>query len=312
MKKVLLASVALVGFASYAAAEVTFSGNGRFGVVYVEDGGDDTFVSYRLRFNINAKKETDSGITFGGRIRLQYDYGDVTGDHEAGAELNAAQIYGEASGFRVEVGNANSALDSMNTLYNAELGFIGTTLGSYSMVDYASYSSGPWSAAQADRVGLFASYSVGDFVARASYIDPDQFDDGDDPEISISFDYASGPFSVGVGFAENAAFDSNYSVYALVGEYAVNDTTNVGLQLIGEDGSDNDVTYTLYGNTELANGIGVGAFVSGLSTDDPMIEEDVAYGIGASYDLGGATLAGTIQRGFFGETYADFGMSFGF
>jgi len=38
MKKVLLASTALIGFAGMAAAEVTLSGSGRFGIVYTDDG----------------------------------------------------------------------------------------------------------------------------------------------------------------------------------------------------------------------------------------------------------------------------------
>ncbi len=37
MKKLLIASTALVATAGMAAAEVTFSGYGRFGVIYEED-----------------------------------------------------------------------------------------------------------------------------------------------------------------------------------------------------------------------------------------------------------------------------------
>jgi len=71
MKKVLLASTALIGFAGMAAADVTLSGSGRFGLVYNDDGTtSDTNLSYRLRFNIDASTETDSGVKFGGRIRL--------------------------------------------------------------------------------------------------------------------------------------------------------------------------------------------------------------------------------------------------
>lgn len=323
MKKVLLASVALVGFASYAAAEVTFGGNGRFGIVFEDDGTeDDTYLSYRLRFNIDASKETDAGVTFGGRIRLQYDFGDNTnqvadpsGDDvfgEAGAELNAAMLYMETSGVRVEVGNANTAFDNLNTLYNSELGYIGTTQGSYSLFDYASYSSGPWNGeTQADRVGLYATYSVGDLAARISYIDPDQFTGDEEEELGVSFDYSTGQFSVGLGYVTNAGFNDDYDVYALLGEFALNDTTNIGLQIIGEDGENDDLTYTLYGNTEVGNGIGIGAFIAGVDSDVDY-EDDVAYGLGASYDIGGATIAGTVQRGFEDNTYADLGVSFSF
>jgi outer membrane protein OmpU len=312
MKKLLLASAATLAMTGIAAAEVTLSGNGRFGIVYEDDGTtDDTFFSYRLRFNIDAMTETDTGIKFGGRIRLQYDAGDTVDLGEGAAEVNAAMLYAESAGFRFEIGNANTAFDSLNTLYNAELGFIGTTTGSYSLIDYSAYSSGPFNALEADRVGLFASYTVGDLVARASYIDYDQFSSADEEEVGVSLDYGFGAFSVGLGYVSNAGGAADYDVWAVLGEYALNSNTNVGLQLIGEDGDNNDLTYTLYGNTELAGGIGLGAFVSGVDSD-AVYANDYAIGIGASYDLGGATLAGTIQKGFDDETYADFGVRFNF
>jgi outer membrane protein OmpU len=312
MKKLLLASAATLAMTGIAAAEVKLSGNGRFGIVYEDDGTtDDTFFSYRLRFNIDASTETDTGIKFGGRIRLQYDYGDTVEDGQGAAEVNAAMLYAESAGFRFEIGNTNTAFDSLNTLYNAELGFIGTTTGSYSLFSYSAYSSGPFSAAQSDRVGLFASYTVGDLVARVSYIDYDQFSSADEEETGVSIDYSTGPFSIGLGYVSNANGNADYDVWAILGEYALNSNTNVGLQIIGEDGDNNDLTYTLYGNTELAGGIGLGAFISGVDSD-ATYENDFAIGIGASYDLGGATLAGTIQKGFDDETYADLGIRFSF
>lgn len=133
MKKVLLASTALIGFAGMAAADVTLSGSGRFGLVYLDVGGvSDTVLSYRMRVNIDASTETDSGVKFGGRIRMQYDAGDtVDGTTEGAAELNAAMLYAETAGFRFEIGNVNTAFNSLATLYNAELGFISSTTGSY-------------------------------------------------------------------------------------------------------------------------------------------------------------------------------------
>lgn len=310
MKKLLLASTALLGLASMAAAEVTLSGSGRFGLVYLDDSDDsDTFLSYRLRVNIDASTETDTGIEFGGRIRLQYDSGDTIEDGQGAAELNAAQLYAETGGFRMEVGNANTAFDSLNTLFNAELGFIGVTTGSYSRFDFDAYSSSPFG--DSDRVGLFASYTSGPLVARVSYIDYNQFDSVGEEEIGIAVDYDAGPFLVGAGFVKNATGADDYDVYALLGEYAVNDTTNVGLQFIGENGAEEDRTITVYGNTELNGGFGVGAFVTALDSDVE-VENDYAIGVGASYDLGGATLAGTIQKGYSDGTYADLGVRFSF
>ena len=309
MKKVLLASTALIGFAGMAAADVTLSGSGRFGLVYTDIPGlgDDTVLSYRRRVNIDASTETDAGVKFGGRIRMQYNMNGV-GVGQTAAQLNAAMLYAETAGFRFEIGNVNTAFDSLATLYNAELGFISSTTGSYNPFGYDSYSSGPYGS---NRVGLFASYSAGDLVARVSYIDYDQTTSAGEEEIGVSLDYTAGAFKLGFGYVQNALGTPDTDVYALLGEYALNDATNIGLQYIGQNAAIDAATLTLYGNTKMANGIGVGAFISGADGDvDPV--KDYAIGIGANYDIGGATIAGTIQKGFADETYADLGINFSF
>lgn len=317
MKKILLATSALVMVAGAASAEVTLSGSGRFGIVYTDDGTtSDTALSYRMRVNVDASTETDSGVKFGGRIRMQYSNGDtndlddIDGPRGA-AQLNAAMLYAETSGFRFEIGNVNTAFDSLATLYNAELGFISSTTGSYSLFSYDSYTSSPYGPTQIDRVGLFASYSTGNLVARVSYIDYDQTVSTDSEETGISLDYTAGAYKIGFGYVTDAGGTADYDVWALLGEYALNDMTNVGLQYIAEDGAENDATLTLYGNTKLASGIGLGAFISGVDSD-VTYDNDYAIGLGANYDIGGATIAGTIQKGFDDQTYADLGINFSF
>jgi outer membrane protein OmpU len=328
MKKFLLASVAVFGFASVAAAEVTLSGSGRFGTVYTDDGTDsETDLSYRLRFNIDAMTETDTGIQFGGRIRLQYDNGDTVEDGQGAAEVNAAKLYAESGGFRFEIGNTDTAFDSLATLYNAELGFISSTTGSYSLFLYDSYQSGPFPEEQAERVGIYLAYTAGSFVGRLSYIDynqtgaaagdPDTGLIGVEDEIGVSVDYTAGAFKIGAGYVKDSGGVDGHDVYALLGEYAVSDATNVGVQLIGEDGvpailaAGDDTTLTVYGNTKLASGLGLGAFVTAVDSD-VVYDNDYAIGIGASYDIGGATIAGTIQQGYSDDTYADLGINFSF
>ena len=272
--------------------------------------------SYRMRVNVDASTETDSGVKFGGRIRMQYSNGDtndlddIDGPRGA-AQLNAAMLYAETSGFRFEIGNVNTAFDSLATLYNAELGFISSTTGSYSLFSYDSYTSSPYGPTQIDRVGLFASYSTGNLVARVSYIDYDQTVSTDSEETGISLDYTAGAYKIGFGYVTDAGGTADYDVWALLGEYALNDMTNVGLQYIAEDGAENDATLTLYGNTKLASGIGLGAFISGVDSD-VVYANDYAIGLGANYDIGGATIAGTIQKGFDDQTYADLGINFSF
>ena len=82
MKKVLFATTALVATAGVAAADVTFGGYGRFGVMYSsaagpngiaqtfgDDGtGDSSLdITSRFRLQIDATAESDAGVTFGAR-----------------------------------------------------------------------------------------------------------------------------------------------------------------------------------------------------------------------------------------------------
>ncbi len=200
MKKVLFATTAMMLTGGMALADVTISGNGRFGLLYQETPADtdtETTVSYRLRFNIDASKETDSGVTFGGRIRLQYDNGDEdaiptlvttaggapildadgglvfedTGS--AGAELSAAKLYASYQGMTVEVGNVDTAYDSAALMYNSEIGFLDRSFGDPQGA-YYSFNSGPYGADEANRTGIAFTYSVGEFNGRISWVTPNQ------------------------------------------------------------------------------------------------------------------------------------------
>lgn len=314
MKKVLFATTALVLTAGMAMADVKLSGSGRVGLTY-NDSRDDlnpllnnTLIETRLRFNIDASKETDSGVTFGGRIRMQSDEG------SANATLSGAYVYAEIAGFHVEVGNTNTAYDSVALMYNSEIGFVGNSqgdpLGSYN--GFASTGS----VGGAAGMGIFVSYSVGDLNARLSYVTTDQTGaTAVEEEIGASFDYKFGQFTVALAIAQNGGNIADNDLLFLGAEYALNDSTNVGL-LFNDNGNSTgfgtDVkTITIYGNTKLASGIGLNGYIASIDSD-VVTPEDMAIGIGASYDLGGATLAGGIEQRFNGATYADLGVNFSF
>ncbi|QYK41612.1 MAG: porin [Paracoccaceae bacterium] len=328
MKKVLLATTALMLSAGVAAADFKIGGTARAGIVYNSDpgtGATKTRVNMRLRFNIDASKELDSGVTLGGRIRMQYDQSrindsdDIFGNR-SGAALNAAYLYATAGGLRVEVGNVNTAFDSAALLYAAELGYVGTTQGGYNLSSYTAYVTGPYTyGTQINRMGLFASYSVGDLVARISYVNPNQnvtdLPVGVAEEISISANYKAGAFTVSAAFAANGNFIDGNDIGFIGAEYEIQPGTAIGLQLFDHGktgaGADKGSSVSLYGRTKLANGLGLGAFVSSANSKTGVAEK-TAYGIGFDYDLGGATLAGTIQKSHSDTTYADLGIRFSF
>ncbi len=256
MKKILLSTALLVATAGVAAAEVTLSGSGRFGLVYdnsiVGPGTSKTSISYRLRVNIDASVESESGVTFGGRIRLQNTEG--TG----GAGLSAAQVFAKYNGMTLQVGNVDTAYDSVALMYDPEMGYIGQSFGTPYAAggNYASFSSGPYFATP-NRVGIFFSYAIDSFNVRVSAVDPDQTSSlaaTGEIESSISADYTTGQFTVAAAAAQNAAFIDNNDVYFIGGAYKFSDVGTVGLSFMdngdtnGAAAGDNGKTVVLYGN----------------------------------------------------------------
>ncbi|NOE20586.1 porin [Ruegeria atlantica] len=202
MKKVLFASTALIATAGVAAAEVNFSGYGRFGIGYQEDrtgtvtgsvspaaaptvwttqnGGtvtttnavtadvngvdvDDTILVSRFRLNIDGIVETDSGVRFEGRVRLQAD---ENANGEAGeAGLNGARFSVIYGGLRVDAGNVAGSFDNLANYYGNEVG-LELFAGQYSGVDYGFLA---YDSTGSGSNGVFFQYSVGDFAFGASY-----------------------------------------------------------------------------------------------------------------------------------------------
>ena len=67
MKKLLIATTALVATAGMAAADVTLSGYAEMGI---KDNGEDTVFHHDLDVKFSLTGETDGGLTFGATIDL--------------------------------------------------------------------------------------------------------------------------------------------------------------------------------------------------------------------------------------------------
>ncbi|MCA0929543.1 porin [Ruegeria profundi] len=282
MKKILIASAALMATANVAAAEsgVKFGGYARFGLGYVEDrtgtvenfntvGGvitstdtatvdtDNTALISRFRLSIDGYTETDSGVRFEARVRLQADDTPSTGEQQK-AGLNGARFSVIYGGLRVDAGNVAGSFDNLDDYFGTEIGledFLGQYSGvNYSFLEYTSTGSGA--------NAVFVKYSVGDLSVYGSY---------DQNTIAVN------------GGKDSA---DRWDVGA---SYTFNDIITASL---------------LYGETDLATGgdeslalftlgVDMGDFYGTLFLADDDVENDdedgTAYGFSVAYNVGAAT-----------------------
>lgn len=316
MKKVLFATTVLASLATVASAEtgVKIGGYGRFGLTHYSGnaaGLNDTQVHTRLRLNIDATTETDSGVVFGARIRIQDQSGGNNSGTFGGGRVSPALLYTEYEGLRVEVGNVNTATDSAALIYDSEMGLLDVSNGD-SRTSFFSFETSPY--ANQDQMGVYASYAINGFSAQASFITPDQTGaTAVDEESSIALAYSTDLFVVSAAAVQNGAGAKNNDMWFIGGAYNVNPDLTVGLNYFdeGQDGGGLSLgsTVTLYGNYKMG-ATTLRAYVA--NNDYVNNTTDTAFGIGADYDLGGAKLTGSIQRDYAEETWADVGVRFNF
>jgi len=112
MKKILIATTALVATAGVAAAEVSLSGLARFGYVSTETaaGATTTGTASRARVQFDASTTTDGGIGLNMRQRYQTEENSTN-------TMNGARFGMSFGGLSINIGNINGAIDSAPGMY---------------------------------------------------------------------------------------------------------------------------------------------------------------------------------------------------
>ncbi|MGJ5618036.1 porin [Sulfitobacter sp. MF3-043] len=329
MKKVLFATTALVATAGVAAADVTFGGYGRFGLQHQENrinantGAvlDDTIIESRFRLNIDASTESDAGVTFGARVRIQADENSDGSANQA--VFNGARFHAETGGFRLEVGNIAHALDNLANYYGYEPGLIGA------VGQYANYS-GPvagYSSTGAGVNGVSAIYSMGDFRGQLSYSSDNDGNfaaatgvgtpafvaatgtGGDVLSASVAYTFSG--WTVALGYEEikddDGITENDGTVLTVGGSLGVADVA----LFIGDDKFEG-TSYGVSGSFDVGASTKILASVSG-GGDDVTTTKKSSYGIGFDHDLGGGVaLRGMVGRNTGDQTVADLGVIFNF
>ena len=308
MKKVLLATSALIATAGMASADVNLSGGARLGLVYSSGTGTADAIRFEKRFTINVdgSGETDGGLSFGGRIRLRSDEGDAAGG------ISSANVYIGNDTWRVTVGNTDGAMLNRVGYFQGSVGLTGLGFRNVSFnIGTSSWGLASFSSRGNAGQVIRLDFNVGDFGVSLSTDNRGNFAAaGAAHEDSIALSYNFGDWTVAAGYADEGAADIwSLSAVGKIGDF--------GLGLGYSDRSTVGSKVTLEGSYSFGS-TNVTAFVANTSEDTVgsagigLAGNDTEYGIGFTHSLGGATLAGGIVRDFTGTTAADFGVRFKF
>ncbi|CRL12534.1 porin [Rhodobacteraceae bacterium R_SAG1] len=304
MKKILFATTALVATAGVAAAEVTIGGSARFGLGYTEGAAEETRVEQRMRVNITGIAETDAGVKFEARMRLEAN--EDANSAISGRGPGAAGFAVSYGGFRLDVGNVSDVIDSGDVV-----DYYGYGIGLTSFLEQSSngaLSLTGFGAGAQDQTTIKIRYSVGDFTVAASY--SDRVAAGlvtERQQYQIGAGYNFGNYSIGAAFGsnDNAGVDDDFWAASFKGSVGAASFS----VLASDSDSQADVTVGASLNYDVTSATAIRFVVS----DGGAAGAETAYGLGFRHGLGGGvTLAGGVGQNSADNTVADLGVSFSF
>jgi len=279
MKKILIATTALVATAGVAAAEVSVSGWAYASMVsgdaLTDDGGSEFTRGGRLQFG--ASTETDNGVSLSYYSRMT-SYNGSAG--EAGLQWNRVTM--AMDNFTLQLGNANGAA---RTGGRAAIGYIGVDNGSVGV----NFNLGDNSFAGVHTDGgdnAVLTYRMGSVAIAASA----QMDGEGETEFGIK--YSEGPLTVGFGGNGN-------NDWMAMASYKVGALTFAG----GSNSDEKTIASVAY---DMGNGMTFTALTADQAAGG-------SYGVDVSCSLGGgATLSAQVGENAAGETGAAVGIFFSF
>lgn len=278
MKKILLATTALVATAGFAAAEVKISGSAEMGIIDGDHLGTAQFhTDTDITFTLSG--EADNGLTFGSKIKLEEAAGGIATSIEddfavwiayGGATLTMGDTDGAFDWAMKEVGIGGSIADDHTTHagFNFNSGLDGTYDGQIARFDY--------------------SYDAFSVAISAEIDDTGTFD----PIWGLAFKYsgqlAGLDLGVGVGY-QTVDFGGGFNVDVI--GVSLDTTFDNGLQAV-VNYSETDLN-DFIGETVSHWGIGLGYTMNALTVSANYGEFEAGgannsgFGLAANYDLGG-------------------------
>jgi outer membrane protein OmpU len=314
MKKFLLATTALVGFAGAAAAEVKVGLTAEFGVSNRDGSGTQFHQGYNVKFSGSA--ETDGGLAFGASTRLDMD---ATSEENQDPKGDAGTVYISGAFGKLTMGDTDGGFDWAM----AEHSFITNLTDEISTHAGFDTHSG-FDGKQDDQV-LRYEYKMGDLALAASY---EQANNGDTTDLSdsmglgVKYKMAMGTTSVALGLGyqtgSNGALTTSTDGSVVGGSVtaSMENGLTLGLSYASYSFDSTDVSGTASTAVDFTTtGIAV-AYTTGAMTvaanwgqKDLKTGTDLdGWGAGVNYDLGGGAV---VQAGMYEDGYSvGLGMSF--
>ena len=276
MKKILLASTALVGMAGAAAAEISLSGYAEIGIF----GGDNVETQFHndWQVNFNFSTETDNGLTIGGKVQIEEN--NTPGAINGGLRIDDEAFWVSGTFGKVTLGETDGAFDwALAEIYS------GTSI----FDDHSTHAGAYWftgfDGTFYDNQIMRYEYSFGDFAVAISA----EMDDSGtfDPVMSIgakwSGDMGGNDVSAAIGYTEVEGLD----IVGLSAGIAMPNgfSANIGYA----DGN-------LYGGPD-DSWIGVaaaytqGPLLVGVNYGEYDVVDASGFGLVVNYDLGGGVVA---------------------
>ena len=279
MKKILLASTALVATAGFAAAEISWSGSANMGMKYSDNG--TTQVHDEIDIGMAATGETDGGI--GWKVEMGIDSDNTDASRAFNGDAGSVSISGDFGTIRV--GNVSTAGTAVGI---GDIGFDG------SAIDTAAHLGRNAGATTHD---VQWNYSMDDIAIHASTRTLN-----DDSAVAVS--WTSGSMSIAVSHASagatGGATANALSVGTSVGGFAVK-----GVTTSHSTAANNSVGLSA---SMPVDGLGTVTVITGSNDTDAQS----SMGIGFAKALGG----GATLKGYYGTVngndVADLGIGFSF
>ena len=292
MKKVLLATTALIATAGVASADLTLSGSAAVGLRYVEDraqnnNSNSTELDNEIDFSIKASGVSDNGIEFGASIDFENTERDQAENHNG---ANDGETYISYNGLKITTGDVGG-----QTVENvADVGYQGTGADDLATV------------ADTGDYDLNVAYSMNGVSMGVSY-----GSDSEDWGVSVAGTVGSLGLSLAIVNDESA---SDYTEVAVTTSVAGASLKATVVDVNAVDAAD-DLT---------AFGLSVGYAIDATTytfamSDDNSAAQDPNVGIGFATDLGGGltfaggvTAVGATTAGGQSTTQADLGFNMAF